>query len=99
MKISRITLNTPDDDDGLEHIEVGAPLFYAGEEEIPLIVKEIKYLESSQVYNKFIHEPIYTVEVENAQFKLVIPVRSVKYITIDNKKEVAVLPIPENLGD
>lgn len=98
MKLSRITLNTPDDD-GLEHIEVGAPLFYAGEEEISPIVKEIKYLESSQVYNKFIHEPVYAVEVENAQFKLIIPVRSVKYLIMDTRKEAAVLPIPENLGD
>ena len=63
------------------------------------IVKEIKYFESSQVYGKFIHEPIYVVETRGAEIRLIVPVRSVKYITIDSKKEIAVLPIPENLGD
>lgn len=62
-------------------------------------VKEIKYFESSQVYGKFLHEPIYVVECENSTYKHIVPVRCALCITIDTKKEAAVLPALENLGD
>jgi hypothetical protein len=62
-------------------------------------VNEIKYFESSQIYGKFLHEAIYVVEYENSTIKTIVPVRSVVSIDIDTKKEVAVMPVLENLGD
>lgn len=62
-------------------------------------VKEIKYFESSQIYGKFLHEAVYVIEYEDSTIKTVVPVRSVIYIEIDTKKEVAPMPVLENLGD
>lgn len=87
MKITSITINNN------STIEVGKEL-PTGEK-----VKEIKYFESSQVYGKFLHEPIYVVVCENSTIKPVVPVRSVLFISIDTKKDVGVLPALENLGD
>lgn len=88
MKITAITINNN------STIEVGKAL-PTGEN-----VKEIKYFESSQVYGKFLHEPIYVVECDNSTVKQVIPVRSVLFISIDTKKDAGVLPVlVENLGD
>ena len=87
MKINSITLNNN------STVELNKPL-PTGE-----VVKEIKYFESSQVYGRFLHEPIYVVECENSTNKSVIPVRSVLFISIDTKKEAAALPPLDNLGD
>lgn len=62
-------------------------------------VKEIKHFESSQVYGKFLHEPIYVIECENSALKIIVPVRSVLFTTIDTKKDAGILPALENLGD
>ncbi len=77
-------------------IEIGKKFDDAGEAHV---VKEIKYFESSQVYNRFIHEPIYVVEYTEGTMKTVIPVRAVTALQIDTKKEEAIKPDLAGLGE
>lgn len=57
--------------------------------------KEIKYFESSQVYGKFLHEPLFAVELENSTERLLVPARTVEMIVIDTKKDDAKLDVKE----
>ena len=77
-------------------VAVGKPL---NEERPEEVVKEIKYFESSQVYNKFIHEPVYVVESTNTTLKVLIPVRSVDGIELETKKDEVVKPDLSVIGE
>lgn len=59
------------------------------------IPKEIKYFESSQVYNKFLHEPLFAVELENSTERLLVPAREVEIIIIETKKDDAKIEVKE----